>query len=175
MGAHVQEFLKDEGGENESCQTYEWVMSHVCVSRVTCVYVLYVTRVNASCHAYECIQSKETHQNRPVLQQRLCKTLQHTATHCNTLQHTATHRKAQCRLHYAKSPTILGLFCKRDFETRCNTLQHTATHCNTLQHTMQTTSCKEPYNNRALLRKRSSLDLLRERDFSQKRSFVKET
>ena len=166
---------------NESCRTYVWVVSHVSMCYMSRVWMRHVTRMNAyrakrptkiglfcnrdSARHCKTLQHTATH----------CNTLQHTATHRNTLQHTATHRKAQCRLHHANSPTIVGLFCKRDFETRCNTLQHTATNCNTLQHTMQTTSCKEPYNNRALLRKRSSLDLLRERDFSQKRSFVKET
>jgi len=33
---------------NESCHTYEWVMSHVWMS--------HVTRMNESCHTYECVK-----------------------------------------------------------------------------------------------------------------------
>ena len=55
---------------NESCHTYQWVMSHTWMS--------HVAHMNESCHTNGSVTS---HGN----------TLQYTATHCNTLQHTATH------------------------------------------------------------------------------------
>jgi len=48
---------------NESCQTYEWVMSHIVVSHVThmnysiCAYGGVMSHINEWCHAYEWVMS----------------------------------------------------------------------------------------------------------------------
>jgi len=83
---------------NESCHTYEWVMSHIWMS--------HVTHMNESCHTYKWVMSHKcmihvsfichlyvlwyTSMSHII---DLCDMthsyliLQHTATHCNTLQH----------------------------------------------------------------------------------------
>jgi len=78
---------------NESCHTYEWVVSHewvVCHTATHCNTLQHTAthcntlfQMNGSCHMNgSCVtwMGHVTH----------CDTLQHTATHCNTLQHTAT-------------------------------------------------------------------------------------
>ena len=113
---------------NESCPTYEGVMSHEPTaddqktstprtSQRQQLRVPLAQRPSSTC-ATNPPQVKPKAAARPfsctlLYTATLCNTLQYTATHCNTLQHTAMH---------------------------CNTLQYTATHCNTLQHTATHTS-----------------------------------
>jgi len=114
---------------NESCHTYEWVMScescHVTqiMKQIQLSTTLPATRLIHTC-------SKTATR---------CNTLQHTATwlintynmtetHCNTLQHTATWLNYTCNMTDCNTLQQHTASC-------CNTLQHTATHCSTLQHT----------------------------------------
>ena len=64
---------------NESCHTYQRVMSHTSTS--------HVTHINESCHTYQ--QSNVTSAMLPQPPH------QHTTLHCNTLQHTAAHCNTQ--------------------------------------------------------------------------------
>ena len=125
---------------NESCHTFEWVMSHIRKSYVTPTSKSCHT--NESCHTYKWVMSHiwmshvirvdeswltshhkgAKHCNIPATH---CNTLQHTAAHCNTLAHTATHCNKL-----------------RHTATHCDTLQHNATHCNTMQH--NATQCNTP-------------------------------
>jgi len=110
---------------NESCQTCEWVKSHVRMIR--CGHRSdWETYCLATINRFRTLQYNATH----------CITLQHTATHIyrfRTLQRTAMHGNI-------RQGTVQQHTTAHNATTRCNTRQHTATHCttncrNTLQHT----------------------------------------
>ena len=77
---------------NESCQTYEWVMSHVWMS--------HVTRMNESCHTYEWVITRmnESCQTYARVMSHVKWVMSHVWTNksdgvarCNTLLHSAAH------------------------------------------------------------------------------------
>jgi len=65
-----------------------------------------------------------------ALQQYICNTLQHIATHYSTLQHTAIH----CSIMHHTATFAIHYNTLQHTATQCNMLHHIATHCNTLQH-----------------------------------------
>jgi len=82
---------------NESCHTHEWVMSHIWMSHVTHIWMSHVIHMNESCHTYEWVMShiwmsRVTH-HWPHLgsdQRSFLSSVLH------TLQHTVTHCNTYC-------------------------------------------------------------------------------
>jgi len=73
---------------NDSCHTYEWVLSRMRMS--------HVTHIRESCHTYEWVLLQvprplhfcsryKSWMSHPNMNESHCNTLQHTATRCNTL------------------------------------------------------------------------------------------
>jgi len=69
--------------------------SLICSWKRGTVYMSHVTCLNESCPTYESVMSHSQHRCHGLViwktRPTRCITLQHTATHYNTLQHTATH------------------------------------------------------------------------------------
>jgi len=93
--------------QNESYDTYEWVMSHQWMS--------HVKQANESCHTNEWVMPH--------------KQMSH-VTWCVVFYGTLT--CAAQLIRPAQQATPAGPFVHTT--KHCNTLQHTATHCNILQH-----------------------------------------
>jgi len=68
---------------NESCHTYEWVISQIWMNHESCASYAWELR-HSRVMWIQCIMD-------PQYTATHCNTLQHTATHCSALQHTATH------------------------------------------------------------------------------------
>ena len=105
---------------NETCRTYEWVMSHIqrdC--KGDSVHELASTPSKTwlmKSFFYDAIYTHDV--TRFYMREMTHYVRRYTAIHCNKLNvHSMTH---MYRKHHAA--------------TRCNTMQHAETRCNTLQH-----------------------------------------
>jgi len=136
----------------KSCQTYEWVMSHIlcltCLVFGACPHDCILPHCNKLQHTathimrlaclvfgacpHDCSDAVDSHI-------WTSHAWQHTATHCNILQHIVTYCVDMAGLVFGACPHHRGWFTHdcilQHAATRCNTLQHTASRCITLQHT----------------------------------------
>jgi len=94
---------------NESCHTYEWVVSHIWTS--------HATHMDVSCHIYEWVMSHiwmshVTHTNERVMSPWWTSHVTHMNESCRTYERAMPHKR---RANLGGFPHVTWLFHTRDF------------------------------------------------------------
>ena len=143
---------------NESCHTYEWVMSHIWMS--------HVTHMNESCHTWEWVMSHiwvvvshiwmsnlaHVNESRDTYEWVMSHIWMRNVTHmnetCHTLQHTATtqQRHSDFQRVALSYPFLLRMVaCPLRSPVCCKQLGHMCVLQHVLQHVLQ---CASPCRNK---------------------------